>query len=130
MKGQPGFAQNFLPNGKAPDAGEVYTNPALAKTYERIAETDGRAFYDGDLAERIEDFARQHHAALRISDLANFKPAWCGTLKNDFDHFDLHEIPPNGQGIAALIALGILKHTKSVIWMPVTQWRFTFRLKR
>ena len=111
LKNQPGFAQNFLQKGKAPNAGEVYTNPALAKTYERIAETKGRAFYEGNLAERIEDFALQHDAALRISDLANFKPDWCGTLSNDFDHFDLHEIPPNGQGIAALIALGILKHT-------------------
>ena len=111
LKDQPGFARNFLPKGKAPEAGEIYTNPALAKTYERIAETKGRAFYEGDLAERIDDFARQHDAALRISDLAHFKPEWCGTLKNDFDYFDLHEIPPNGQGIAALVALGILKHT-------------------
>ena len=58
LKDQPGFAQNFLPKGKAPEAGEVYTNPALAKTYERIAETKGRAFYEGDLAGRIQDFAR------------------------------------------------------------------------
>ncbi len=111
LKDQPGFAQNFLRKGQAPLAGALYNNPALAKTYEKIAETKGYAFYEGDLAERIEDFARQHDAALRISDLANFKPDWCGTLKNNFDHFHLHEIPPNGQGIAALIALGILKHT-------------------
>ena len=111
LKDQPGFAQNFLQQGTAPSAGALYRNPYLAKTYERIAETKGRAFYEGDLADRIEGFAIQHDAALRVSDLANFKPEWCGTLKNNFDDFDLHEIPPNGQGIAALIALGILRHT-------------------
>ena len=111
LKDQPGFAQNFLKQGNAPYPGEIYQNPNLAKTYEQIAETKGRAFYDGQLAERIEDFARKHDAALRVSDLSSFKPDWCGTLNNDFDDFKLHEIPPNGQGIAALIALGILKHT-------------------
>ncbi len=111
LKDQPGFTQNFIPQGKVPEAGTMYSNPDMAKTLERIAETKGRAFYEGDLAERIEEFAIQHDAGLRLSDMANFKPDWCGTLSNNFDHFDLHEIPPNGQGIAALIALGILKQT-------------------
>ena len=83
----------------------------MAKTFELIAETKGRAFYEGELAERIENYALQYDAGLKLSDLADFKPDWCGTLSNNFDHFDLHEIPPNGQGIAALIALGILKQT-------------------
>ena len=83
----------------------------MARTFQLIAETNGRAFYEGDLAERIEEFAIECDAGLRLSDLANFKPDWCGTISNKFDHFDLHEIPPNGQGIAALIALGILNET-------------------
>ena len=111
LKDQPGFAENFLPLGKAPEAGTFYSNPVMARTFQRIAETNGRAFYEGDLAEQIEEFAIQCDAGLRLSDLANFKPDWCGTISNKFDNFDLHEIPPNGQGIAALIALGILNET-------------------
>ena len=76
-----------------------------------IAETKGRAFYKGELAEKIEAFAREHGAAMRVSDLAAHKADWCGTISQSFDDVTLHEIPPNGQGIAGLMALGILDHT-------------------
>lgn len=108
---QPGFAQNFLPDGRAPKAGELYANQNFARTLQLIAETRGKAFYEGELAEKIETFAMAHDAALRMSDLAAHKADWCGTIRQSFDDVTLHEIPPNGQGIAGLMALGILDHT-------------------
>ena len=111
LAGQPGFAENFLPGGNAPKAGEIYANPAFARSMRLIAESRGRAFYEGELAEKIEAFAKAHGAAMRVSDLAAHKADWCGTISQSFDNVTLHEIPPNGQGIAGLMALGILHHT-------------------
>ncbi|MEX0284590.1 MAG: gamma-glutamyltransferase family protein [Paracoccaceae bacterium] len=108
---QPGFAANFLPDGRAPKAGEFYANTGLARSLRLIAETRGAAFYEGELAEKIEAFAKQHDAAMRVSDLAAHKADWCGTISQPFDDLDLHQIPPNGQGIAGLMALGMLNHT-------------------
>ncbi|WP_333713978.1 gamma-glutamyltransferase family protein, partial [Yoonia sp.] len=111
LKDQPGFAANFLRDGRAPLAGEIYANPDLGRSLRLIAQTRGRAFYEGELAERIEAFAIAHGAAMRIADLAAQKADWCGTIHKDFDDVTLHEIPPNGQGIAGLMGLGMLDHT-------------------
>ena len=111
LDAQPGFAETFLPDGAAPKAGDRFVNPNLAKTLRRIAETEGEAFYRGEIAQTIADFAAQHDAALSMADMAAHQPDWCGTISGNFDRTTLHEIPPNGQGIAALIALGILSHT-------------------
>ncbi len=108
---QPGFAETFLPGGRAPSAGERFADPGQANSLRLIAETRGRAFYEGELAEAIAGFARRHDAALTVADLAAHRADWCGTLSKGFDGAVLHEIPPNGQGIAALMALGILSHT-------------------
>ncbi|KMW60380.1 Gamma-glutamyltranspeptidase [Candidatus Rhodobacter oscarellae] len=108
---QPGFAANFLPDGRAPAAGEIYSNRDFARSLRLIAQTRGKAFYEGELAEKIEAFAMAHGAAMRVSDLAAHKADWCGTISQSFDGVSLHEIPPNGQGIAGLMALGILDHT-------------------
>jgi len=108
---QPGFAATFLPDGRAPRAGELFRNPDFAQSLQSIAETRGKAFYEGDLAEKIEAFAMSHGAAMRVSDLAAHRADWCGTISRSFDDVTLHEIPPNGQGIAGLMALGILDHT-------------------
>ncbi|MFK7835012.1 MAG: gamma-glutamyltransferase family protein [Sulfitobacter sp.] len=108
---QPGFAETFLPQGRAPLAGEYFASPGHARTLRLIAETKGRAFYEGEIAEAIAAFAAQHDAALTLADLSGHRPEWCGTISKDFDDITLHEIPPNGQGIAALMALGILSQT-------------------
>ncbi|MDA8830979.1 gamma-glutamyltransferase family protein, partial [Planktomarina temperata] len=108
----PGFAETFLPNGEAPKAGERFVNVPLAKTFKLIAQTKGEAFYKGELADTICDFAAEHGAALSREDMAAHKADWCGTISKKFDDMELHEIPPNGQGIAALMALGILSHTR------------------
>lgn len=108
---QPGFADHFAPNGKAPQAGERFVNTALAGTLRQIAETRGKAFYEGALAEKIVASSKAHGGAMTLDDLASHSPDWCGTISKSFDDVTLHEIPPNGQGIAALMALGILSHT-------------------
>jgi gamma-glutamyltranspeptidase/glutathione hydrolase len=111
LKDQPGFADHFLPGGRAPAAGERFINKAAAETLRSIAETYGESFYRGHLAEKITADASKHGAALSADDMAANAPDWCGTVSQKFDDFILHEIPPNGQGIAACMALGMLAHT-------------------
>lgn len=110
LKEQPGFADVFMPLGRAPQAGELFRAPDIARSLKLIAETHGEAFYRGELADRIADFAAKHHAAMTRADLEAHSNIWCGTISQSFKGFDAHEIPPNGQGIAALMALGILDH--------------------
>lgn len=111
LGGQPGFAETFMPGGRAPRAGERFRNPGAARTLRLIADTAGRAFYEGEIAEEIAAFARAHGGAMTVADLAAHEADWCGTISQGFDDFELHEIPPNGQGIAALMALGMLQHS-------------------
>ena len=108
---QPGFADHFMPGGRTPRAGERFVNPKAAATLRRIASTEGEAFYRGELAEKIAADAARHGGALTVDDMAANAPDWCGTIAKAFDGFELHEIPPNGQGIAACMALGMLAHT-------------------
>lgn len=109
---QPGFAETFLPEGRAPRAGEMFKSAGHARTLRLIAETKGTTFYEGEIAERITAFAKEHEAALTLDDLARHRADWCGTIAKGFDDVTLHEIPPNGQGIAALMGLGILANTQ------------------
>ena len=106
---QPGFAECFLPGGRAPHAGEVFRSAAHASTLEAIAESHGEAFYRGALAQSIAAHARAHGAVLTEDDLANHRADWCGTLAQPFAGSVVHELPPNGQGIAALMALGMMQ---------------------
>ena len=109
LHSQPGFAEAFMPGGRAPVAGELFRSEAMAGSLRLIAETRGEAFYRGELAEKIEAFAKQHGAALTAADMAAHRLDWCGTISSrTIGGAELHEIPPNGQGIAALMALGML----------------------
>ncbi|MEM8553608.1 MAG: gamma-glutamyltransferase family protein [Pseudomonadota bacterium] len=108
---KPGFAETFMPQGRPVRAGEWFRNRDLATSLRLIAETRGEAFYRGPLAEKIAAFARGHGAVLSETDLAENVCDWCGTLSQTFDDQTLHEIPPNGQGLAALMALALLDHT-------------------
>ena len=110
LKAQPGFAEAFLPGGRAPRAGERFQLPEHAATLEMIAATRGEAFYRGELATKIAEHAATNGGALSTSDLATHHVDWVGTISNDYRGYTIHEIPPNGQGIVALIALGILGH--------------------
>lgn len=111
LRDQPGFADHFLINGKAPAPGERFVNIDAARTLQSIAETRGESFYRGHLAELIASDAAKHNSALTVEDMQENSPDWCGTVSQSFDDFTLHEIPPNGQGIAACMTLGILAHT-------------------
>ena len=107
---QPGFAEAFLPRGRAPEVGELFRFPGAARTLRLIAATKGEAFYRGEVAEATAAFARETGGAITAADFAAYAPQWVDTISMDYAGHTLHEIPPNGQGIAALIALGILKH--------------------
>jgi gamma-glutamyltranspeptidase/glutathione hydrolase len=107
---QPGFAAAFLPRGRQPAVGERFVFEAAARALELIAKTRGEAFYRGEIAAAIAAHARAHGGAMTEADLAGFEPQWVGTIVTRYRGHELHEIPPNGQGIAALIALGILEH--------------------
>jgi len=105
---QPGFAEMFMPGGRAPRAGELFRSADLGRSLRLIAETRGEAFYRGELAEKIAAFSALHGGALSTADLGAHRNDWCGTIRQNIGETYLHEIPPNGQGIAALMALGIL----------------------
>ncbi|KQO66410.1 gamma-glutamyltransferase [Methylobacterium sp. Leaf94] len=105
---QPGFAETFLPRGRAPHVGERVTLPGIARSLRAIAETKGRAFYEGEIAEAMARHAAAHGGAMTVADLSAFRPEWVTPTAKDYRGYTLHEIPPNGQGIAAQIALGIL----------------------
>jgi gamma-glutamyltranspeptidase/glutathione hydrolase len=107
---QPGFAEVFLPKGRVPEVGELMRMPGAAKALRLIAQTKGEAFYRGEIAQAIERHAKAHGGAMRASDLAAYQPEWVEPLGIDYHGYRLHELPPNGQGIAALMALGILEH--------------------
>ncbi len=109
LKDVPGFAEHFLPRGRAPEPGEKFTAPAHARTLKRIAETKGEAFYKGDLAESMAAHARNHGGAMTAEDLAAHGVDWVEPLAHDYRGYTLHEIPPNTQGIAAQITLGVLE---------------------
>jgi len=108
LKDLPGFAQAFLPAGRAPRPGERFVFKKHALALEKIAATKGKAFYRGELAAKLEAAAKKQGGALRASDMAAHRPDWVKSLEMDYRGYTLHEIPPNGQGIVALIALGIL----------------------
>ena len=108
LSAQPGFEDCFMPEGRAPRAGETYRSPAHAGTLETIAETSGQSFYIGELAEKIAADARRHGAALSLEDLGNHRAEWVSTLSCAYANAAVHELPPNGQGIATLMGLGIL----------------------
>jgi gamma-glutamyltranspeptidase/glutathione hydrolase len=108
LQGVPGFAQSFLPWGRAPKVGELFHFKAAARALRLIAETKGEAYYRGEIAQALEKFATECGGVLKASDLAAYQPEWVQPLAKNYRGYTLHEIPPNGQGIAAQIALGIL----------------------
>jgi gamma-glutamyltranspeptidase/glutathione hydrolase len=110
LANQPGYAQAFMPRGRAPLVGERFRFEAAARALELIAASEGEAFYRGEIAAAAERHARAHGGAMTAADFAAYAPEWVTPLAKDYRGHTLHEIPPNGQGIAAQIALGILSH--------------------
>ena len=108
LQSLPGFAQSFLPWGRAPRVGELFRFPAAARGLRAIAESRGQAFYGGEIAQAIERFSAANGGSVTARDFADFQPEWVTPIAKNYRGHTLHEIPPSGQGIAALIALGIL----------------------
>ena len=106
----PGFAEAFMPKGRAPNVGELFRFKAAARTLRLIAQTTGEAYYRGEIAEAAVRHAKEHGAVIETEDFARCEPEWVTPLAKNYRGHTLHEIPPNGQGISAQIALGILQN--------------------
>ena len=109
LQDQPGYREAFMPHGRAPHVGELFKLPAAARTLRLIAQSKGAAYYGGEIAEAAARHARAHGGAMTVEDFAAYQPEWVTPIGMDYAGHTLHEIPPNGQGISALIALGILR---------------------
>ena len=117
-KDYPDFAAAFLPGGKAPVTGELFRFPGQGDTLEEIARTKGESFYRGELARRIIAYAGATGGAMTETDLAQHRSDWVEPIAREYRGVCLNEIPPNGQGLAALIALGIISH-HNILQYPV-----------
>lgn len=104
------FARTFAPQGRAPRAGERFVMPDHAESLEKIARSRGEEFYRGDLAGKIAADAATNGGLMTLDDLASHRAEWVEPICCDYRGVTLHEIPPNGQGIAALLALNLLSH--------------------
>ena len=105
----PGFAAAFMPRGRAPEPGERFVFSEAGASLRRIALTKGEAFYRGEIAEKLVAHSSANGGSMALSDLANYRPEWVTPIRKNFAGHTVHEIPPNGQGIAALMALGMLE---------------------
>ena len=105
----PNFKETYMPNGKMPAKGEIFRNPDLANTYEKIAKGGRDAFYKGDIAKTIASYIKEQGGFLSYDDLASHKSEWVEPVSANYRGYDVWELPPNGQGIAALQILNILE---------------------
>ncbi|RUT78453.1 gamma-glutamyltransferase [Ancylomarina longa] len=109
LKKYKGFAKTYIHNGKMPQKGDVFKNPYLANTYEKIA-TGGRdAFYEGEIARTIARYMKEQGGFLTYEDLASHHSEWVKPISINYRGYDIWELPPNGQGTAALEILNILE---------------------
>jgi gamma-glutamyltranspeptidase / glutathione hydrolase len=106
----PALVNSFLIDGRAPQPGEFFQPRGMANTLRIIAETDGESFYRGELAERIVSHAQKTGGSMTSVDLAEHHSEWVKPLSQEWLGTTLYELPPNGQGLTVLIALGILNH--------------------
>ncbi|MEN8778139.1 MAG: gamma-glutamyltransferase [Glaciecola sp.] len=105
-----GFKETYMPDGEMPDTGDIFKNPALAATYEKIAKGGRDAFYKGDIARTIDAYIKAQGGFLSYADLASHTSTWVKPVSTNYRGYDVWELPPNGQGIAALQILNIMEH--------------------
>jgi len=103
------FLDTYAPDGRAPRKGEIHRNRDLARTLTMLGEKGREAFYDGEIADRIDAFMSEHGGYLRKLDLQRHASTWVEPVSVNYRGYDIHELPPNGQGIAALQMLNILE---------------------
>ncbi|HVZ94563.1 MAG TPA: gamma-glutamyltransferase [Phycisphaerales bacterium] len=109
LKEYPGFVDQFTINGRAPRAGEVWRNPNLARTLQRIADHGRDGFYKGEIPATIESYIKSQGGFLAASDFEAHHGEWVEPVSTNYRGYDVWELPPNGQGIAALQMLNILE---------------------
>ena len=105
----PGFRETFMPGGRVPRKGEMFRNPRLANTYEAIAENGRDEFYRGRIAREIDSYMAEQGGLLTYEDMAAHQSEWVTPVSTNYRGWDVYELPPNGQGIAALQILNILE---------------------
>jgi gamma-glutamyltranspeptidase/glutathione hydrolase len=103
------FAATFMPGGSAPGIGVPFANPALASTLEKIGKGGRTAFYEGEIARTIESYMKRNGGFLTAADLAAHRSDWVDPVSTSYRGYDVWELPPNGQGIAALQILNVLE---------------------
>ena len=104
-----GWFDTFAPEGRAPEIGEMWSSKDHASTLRSIGETNAESFYRGELAEKIASFSKQYNGFLSADDLDQYQPEWVQPISVNYRGYDVWEIPPNGQGLVALLALNTLK---------------------
>ena len=109
LKQNAAASANYLVNGRAPRAGEIFRQPNLARTFRTLASGGRDAFYKGEIAQAIADYCRKNGGFISLEDLAATKHDWVEPISTNYRGYDVYEIPPNGQGITALITLNILE---------------------
>ena len=109
LKEYPNIKEVYMPNGKAPAKGEIFKNPLLANTLEKIANGGRNEFYRGSIARDIDAFMKKQNGFLTYDDLARHHSEWVEPVSTNYRGYDVWELPPNGQGIAALQMLNILE---------------------
>lgn len=109
LKTQPGFAEVFLPEGHAPQEGDIFRNPRLAHTYELIASGGRDAFYEGEVSTAVSAFCKRVGCFLTQSDFAEHSSSWVEPVSTNYRGYDVWELPPNTQGIAVLQMLNLLE---------------------
>ena len=105
----PGFIETFMPGGKTPGKGEIFRNPGLANTLEKIASGGRDEFYKGDIAKTIAKYMKEQGGFLTYNDLAAHRSEWVEPASVNYRGYDIWELPPNGQGIATLQIMNILE---------------------
>lgn len=106
----PGFEEIFMPGGKAPAKGEIFKNPYLANTLEKIAREGRDVFYKGEMARKMVEYLREQEGFFTLRDFEDHKSEWVEPVSTNYRGYDVWELPPNGQGIAALQMLNILEN--------------------
>src|SRR5258706_6358409 len=129
LKETPEATRVFLPRGKVPEIGEQFTNPDLAKTLRMIADQGRDAFYRGEIAQAIVKSSSALGGTVQAEDLAEFSSEWVDPISIDYRGWKVYELPPNGQGMAALEMLNVMATFTPDPSGPQEHWRYIRRSK-
>ncbi|MBI3668762.1 MAG: gamma-glutamyltransferase [Acidobacteria bacterium] len=118
LRGNENAAQTYLVSDRPPRVGEIFRNPDLAWAYRQLAAQGRDAFYRGEIARRIVELSKRHGGAMTTKDLVDYSSEWVEPISTTYHDWTVYELPPNGQGIAALEMLNLMEN------FPLAQFRF------